>query len=152
MSKAVYLLVKLQETLYKLRLLAFAKFVSIFIRVIFSFQVSPGLKVGKNVKFGYGGLGTVIHGMTVIGNNVCIGTNVTIGGNFDEGAPTIMDNVYIATGAKILGNITIGENSIIAANSVITKDVPRDSIYGGIPGRPISSKKTKILNRVNLNS
>jgi len=104
----------------------------------------------KDSNFGYGGIGIVIHKDCVLGGNVTIGSNVTLGGGkkvVDEDGkerpvPRVQDAVYIATGAKILGGITIGNHSIIGANSVITKDVPPHSVVAGIPG--------KIINTINL--
>ena len=48
-----------------------------------------------------------------------------------------MDNVMIGSGAKILGNITIGSNTKIGANAVVTKDIPDDSVVVGVPGKCI---------------
>ena len=69
---------------------------------------------------------------------------VTLGGTGKEKGkrhPTIEDNVYIGCGAKILGNITIGENSKIGANAVILKNVDKDTTIVGIPGKPITNTK-----------
>lgn len=112
-----------------------AKVISVFIRLVFACQISPGAKFGTGVKLGYSGLGTVIHGRAVIGSGVTIGANVTIGGNFGNGVPDIGNDVYIATGAKVLGGVKIGEGSIIGANSVVLKDVEPYSIYAGVPAR-----------------
>lgn len=59
--------------------------------------------------------------------------------------PIIEDNVYIASGAKILGGITIGEGSVIGANSVVTKDIPRNSLVLGIPGKVIKKIENKAI-------
>jgi serine O-acetyltransferase len=76
----------------------------------------------------------VIGDGTKIGKNVKIRSCVTLGvkryGIID--LPTIEDNVDIGTGAKILGKITVGKNSIIGANAVVTKDVPPNSIVVGV--------------------
>lgn len=93
----------------------------------------------------------VIGGSAKIGKNCKIMQGVTIGGSLgkkrDNGQsqPIIGDNVFIAAGAKIIGPVIIGDNVIIGANSVITKDIPKDSIAYGIP--------TKIqINAKNINS
>lgn len=117
------------------RRIGLAKILSFFIRLVFACQISPGAKFGTGVKLGYSGLGTVIHGQAVIGKGVTIGSNVTIGGNFGNGVPNIGNYVYIATGARLLGGINIGEGSIIGANSVVLKDVEPYSIYAGAPAR-----------------
>lgn len=100
--------------------------------------IDPSTKIGKNCVLGYRGIAVVIHKRAIIGNNVTIGTCVIIGGNKKEqGVPVIEDNCYIATGAKILGNITIGTGSFIGANSVVTRSVPPKSLVSGIPGKVI---------------
>lgn len=105
-------------------------------------------KLGKDVRFAYGGIGTVIHKSAVISDYVAIGQNVTIGGTagkmrYDkEGnavyAPFIEEGVYIAAGARILGGIVIGAYSIIGANAVVLNDVEPFSIYAGQPAKKIA--------------
>ena len=86
-------------------------------------------------------IGTVINRNTIIGKNVNISQNVTIGqanrGN-KKGIPTIGDGVYIGTGAVIIGDIDIGNNVAIGANSVVTKDIPDNAVVVGIPAKIIS--------------
>ena len=85
----------------------------------------------------------MIHEATIIGNNVRIFHNVTIGckwsGNVleKEYAPVIKDNVMIGAGAVILGNIKVGENSIIGANSVVLHDVEANTVVAGVPAKAI---------------
>jgi acetyltransferase-like isoleucine patch superfamily enzyme len=98
----------------------------------------------------------LIIGKLTIGNNVTLASRVTIiyhsHGKLDEtdidvpvmeraliskGPIYIADNVWIGEGAVILGSITIGKNSIVGANAVVTKDVPPYSIVGGIPAKII---------------
>ncbi len=83
-------------------------------------------------------MGVVIGETSEIGNNVTLYQGVTLGGTGKEKGkrhPNIGDNVVIGTGAKVLGNITIGENSYIGANAVVLKDVPPNSTVVGVPGR-----------------
>jgi serine O-acetyltransferase len=69
--------------------------------------------------------GIVIHSGAIIGNHAVIMHQVTIGAvDLDNLAPNIGTNVYIGAGAKILGNVRIGDNCVIGANAVITRDVP----------------------------
>jgi len=91
-------------------------------------------EIGKGTRFAYGGISTIIHKKTIIKNNVNIGSSVVIGGKVGiDGVPVIESFVYIGTGAKILGPITVGENSIIGANAVVVKDVPPNVVVAGIP-------------------
>jgi len=108
-------------------------------------------QIGKGSNLNYGGIGVVIHPHAIIGENVIIGANVTIGGNFNGSRPSIGNNVYIATGAKILG-ATIGNNVIIGANSVVTKDIPDNTVVAGVPGkviRPINLTEEEFLHNIN---
>ena len=91
------------------------------------------------------GMGIVIGETSIIGDNVTIYHGVTLGGvSLEKGKrhPTIENNVIIGAGAKILGNITIGDNSKIGANSVILKDVPKNSVAVGIPGKIITKNNS----------
>lgn len=112
----------------------------IFIRMLFGCQIGERTKFGKNVILGYGGLGVVIHDRAIIGNNVNIGSCVTIGGTSRKyNVPIIGDNTIIATGAKVLGPITIGKNCVIGANAVVLSDIPDNSLAAGVPARVIKS-------------
>lgn len=84
----------------------------------------------------YGGVGVVIHKDAKIGQNCVIESNVTIGGrNNDPNVPVIGDNVFIGTGARIIGNVHVGDNSIIGANAVVLHDVPERCSVAGVPAR-----------------
>ncbi|SFV63654.1 Serine acetyltransferase [hydrothermal vent metagenome] len=76
----------------------------------------------------------VIGSQATIHKNCSIYQNVTIGSNFDSdnSMPTIEANTLIGTGAKLIGNITVGKNCIIGANAVVTKSVPNNSIVTGV--------------------
>ncbi|AXV38915.1 serine O-acetyltransferase EpsC [Methanobacterium sp. BAmetb5] len=84
----------------------------------------------------------IINRRCIIGENVTIAQGVTIGGNiFKEKngreSPIIENNVLIGAGAKILGPVTVGENSIIGANAVVIKDIPKNSVAVGIPAKVV---------------
>ena len=122
------------------------------IQVLHNSSVPLSVKIGDS-KFGYGGIGVIIHKDCEIGDYVNIGGNVTLGGGRkivdDTGnartIPFVEDRVYIATGAKILGGITIGNHSIIGANSVVTKDVKP---YEFIAGNPATHIKYRFDNDI----
>ena len=80
-----------------------------------------------------------------IGKNCWINQQVTIGYN-GGGKPTILDNVTINAGAKVIGGITIGNNVIIGANCVVIRDVPNNCTVVGIPARIIKRDGIKVLN------
>jgi len=84
--------------------------------------------------------GLVINGNCIIGKNVTILQGVTLGGNVGKvkdgrDAPILGDKVFIGAGAKVLGPIKIGDNSMIGANAVVIKDIPKDSVAVGIPAK-----------------
>lgn len=114
----------------------FAKDNKGMIYIIHNSSIPYEAEIGTGCKFLYGGIGCVISKKTKIGNHVIIGTNVLTGGRSNQdGHPKIGDNVYIATGAKILGNITISNNVIIGANAVVINDVPENCSVGGVPAK-----------------
>jgi len=98
-------------------------------------DISYNAKIGKGLRLPHP-LGIVIGTGVVIKDNVMIFQQVTLGSHGKKGNmqyPVIEDNVKIFAGAKIIGGVTVGENSIIGANSLINKDVPPNSIAYGIP-------------------
>lgn len=78
-----------------------------------------------------------------MGTNCIITTGCVLGnkGGRNPGSPTIDNNVEIAVGAKVIGNVTVGDNAVIAPNSVVIKDVPANAIVSGIPARIIKMKE-----------
>jgi serine O-acetyltransferase len=98
--------------------------------------------IGKCLFIQHGDL-TVIEAKS-IGDNCQINQMVSIMGYFNECGPTLLDNVTVYAGAKVMGNITIGNNSIIGANSSVEKDVPDNCIVAGVPGIIISRNGIKV--------
>lgn len=122
---------------YKLHLFFLARLISQLGRFFTGIEIHPGAKIGKRLFIDHG-MGVVIGETSIIGDDVLLYQGVTLGGTgIEKGKrhPTIGNNVVIGTGAKILGNITIGDNSYIGANAVVIKDVPHNSTVVGVPGR-----------------
>ncbi|PND37654.1 serine acetyltransferase [Paucibacter aquatile] len=116
------------------------RFLYILNRVLFSIALPPSVSVGRNVLFGYSGLGIVVHARVVIGNNVKISQNVTLGGRSGYlEVPIIEDDVDIGAGACVLGPVRIGRGAKIGANAVVLKDVPAGAIAVGVPARILTS-------------
>lgn len=107
-------------------------------RIIFSTSVPPSVRVGRNVTFGYQGLGIVVHRHAVLGDNIVISPNVVIGGRGMPGAPVIQDDVLIGAGACILGPVTIGRGARIGANAVVLTDIPENATAVGNPACIVS--------------
>lgn len=102
-------------------------------------DIHPAAQIGRRVFIDHG-VGVVIGETTIIHDDVVIYQQVTLGGvSLTKGKrhPTIEDKVVLGAGSKILGNITIGKDSKVGANSVVVKDVPADSTAIGIPARVI---------------
>ena len=99
---------------------------------IYSCDISHSAQIHESVTFGHP-IGIVIGSNAVIEKNCSIYQNVTIGANFasDNKMPRIKQNTKISAGAKIIGDIIIGENCIIGANAVVTKSIPDNSIVVG---------------------
>lgn len=107
---------------------------------IIGFELHERATIGKNFKIWHRGHGSVIHPNSIIGDNVSIRHNTTIGSTQigttgTQKAPIIGDNVHIGANCCIIGEIKIGNNSIIGAGSVVTKDIPANCIAAGNPCR-----------------
>lgn len=109
-------------------------------------EIHPGATIGKGFFIDHGA-GVIIGETSVIGNNVTLYQGVTLGGTGKETGkrhPTLEDNVMISAGAKILGSITIGENSKVGAGSVVIRDVPPNCTVVGVPGRIVRRNNKRI--------
>lgn len=105
------------------------------VRALTGIEIHPGATIGRRFFIDHG-MGVVIGETTEIGDDVMIYHGVTLGGrtlNRGKRHPTIGNRVTIGAGAKVLGPLTIGDDSAIGANAVVTRDVPADSIATGIP-------------------
>lgn len=114
-----------------------ARAVSQLNRFLTGVEIHPGAQIGRRFFIDHG-MGVVIGETTEIGDDVMIYHGVTLGGASSEDVkrhPTVEDGVMIGTGAKVLGNITLGEGSRIGANAVVIKDVPARNTAVGIPAR-----------------
>ena len=131
---------RLSNFLYRMKIPVLPKLIYYFQYLAFNCAIPAETKIGKNTRFGYGGIAVVIHKRAVIGKNCKIGTSITIGGTSKKyEVPIIGDNVQISTGSKILGPVRIGNNVIIGANSVVLIDVPDNSVVVGVPAKIIKT-------------
>lgn len=128
---------RLSHNAYKAKIPLLPKIISRIIRLFFSAEIPYSCILDTGVDLVHGGLGVVIHPKAYVGKNTKIYQNVTIGGREGRGHPYIGNNVYIGTGACILGGITIGDNSKIGANAVVITDVPKGGVVVGIPAKII---------------
>ena len=123
--------------LYKFKIPFVWIFFKFLIRLICNSAIDPRTTIGKGTKFGYGGISIVIHRDAVIGKNVMVSPNVVIGGRSNQKPPVILDDVFIGSGASILGDITIGNNSTIGAGAVVLNDVGDNETWAGVPAKKI---------------
>ncbi len=118
------------------------RLISQLARFFTGIEIHPRALIGKNFFIDHG-MGVVIGETTVIGDDVLIYQGVTLGGTGkDTGKrhPTVGNSVTIGAGAKVLGNITIGDYTNIGAGSVVVDDVPEHSTVVGIPGRIVRQR------------
>lgn len=142
---------RIAHALFKMNLRFLARVVSQISRFFTGIEIHPGAKIGRRLFIDHG-MGIVIGETCEIGNDVTIYQGVTLGGTGKEKGkrhPTIEDNVLIATGAKVLGSITVRENSKIGAGSVVLKEVPANSTVVGIPGKVVISNGVKVKDKLN---
>lgn len=121
-------------------------FLSQAMRFFTGIEIHPGARIGRGLFIDHG-MGVIIGETTIIGDNVLLYQGVTLGGTGKERGkrhPTIGNNVVIGGGAKILGNIIVGDNSYVGANAVVVKDVPVNSTIVGVPGRITQQDGKKI--------
>jgi len=103
---------------------------------IYTKDIGPGLFIQH-------GFATIISAEK-IGRNCWINQQVTIGFSNDTDCPIIGDNVIIYAGAKVLGNVRVGDNSIVGANAVVIKDVPENCTVVGVPAYIVRRNGEKV--------
>lgn len=124
-----------------------ARAMSQFGRLITGIEIHPGAEIGRRFFVDHG-MGVVIGETTIIGDDVTLYQGVTLGGTGKETGkrhPTIHNNVVIGAGARVLGNITIGENCRVGAGSVVLRDVPDNSTIVGVPGHIVFRRGKRVV-------
>jgi serine O-acetyltransferase len=142
---------RLAHAFYRRKFYFIARVISQISRFFTGIEIHPGAKIGRRFFIDHG-MGVVIGETCEIGDNVTVFQGVTLGGTGKEKGkrhPTVKDNALIATGAKVLGSITIGENSKVGAGSVVLKDVPPNSTVVGIPGKIVIQDGVRIKKDLN---
>ncbi|MFC3040945.1 serine O-acetyltransferase [Virgibacillus xinjiangensis] len=137
---------RIAHAFYKRKMFFLARLISQISRFITGIEIHPGAKIGRRFFIDHG-MGVVIGETCEIGDNVTVFQGVTLGGTGKEKGkrhPTVKDYALIATGAKVLGSITIGENAKVGGGSVVLKDVPDHATVVGIPGRVVKQNGEKV--------
>ena len=131
---------------YEHNLKFLARFISQRSRHRTGIEIHPGAKIGKRLVIDHG-MGIVIGETAEIGDDCLIYHGVTLGGtgkDVGKRHPTIGNNVLIGTGAKVLGPFKVGDNSRIAANSVVLSEIPPNSTAVGVPARVVKVDGRKV--------
>lgn len=145
---------RIAHAFYKRKYYTTARFISQLARFVTGIEIHPGATIGRRLFIDHGA-GVVIGETAEIGDDVTLYQGVTLGGTGKEKGkrhPTVGNNVLIASGAKVLGSITVGDNSKIGAGSVVLKPVPANSTVVGVPGRVVIQDGRRIddLDQCNL--
>ena len=133
---------RLAHKLYKARVPLIPRLLSQISRFFTGIEIHPGATIGRRFFIDHG-MGVVIGETTEIGDDVLLYQGVTLGGTGKEKGkrhPTIGNRVVIGTGAKVLGNIQIGDNVKIGAGSVVVHSVRDNSTVVGVPGRVVRTR------------
>ena len=123
-----------------------ARAVSQLSRFFTGIEIHPGATIGKNLFIDHG-MGVVIGETAIIGDNCTLYQGVTLGGtgkDVGKRHPTLGNNVMVGAGAKVLGPFYIGDNSKIAANAVVLKEIPENCTAVGIPAKVVRKEGVKI--------
>ncbi len=134
------ILYRIAHLLHNLDIVFLPRFISHLARFLTGIEIHPGAVIGKGVFIDHG-MGVVLGETAVVGDYCLLYQGVTLGGTGKETGkrhPTLGCNVTVGAGAKILGNINIGDRVRVGAITVVLKDVPSNSTVVGIPGRIIS--------------
>ncbi|MBD3265300.1 serine O-acetyltransferase [bacterium] len=133
----------------KIKLPFFPRAISQFSRFLTGIEIHPGAQIARGVFIDHG-MGVVIGETAIVGEGCVIFQGVTLGGTGKETGkrhPTLGANVLVSAGAKVLGNILIGDNSRIGAQSVVLKNVPPNCTVVGVPGVVVVKEGQKLTKR-----
>ena len=105
----------------------------IYLRLLLGTELPPSVVCGPGLRLPPMGRGVVVHERAELGANVTLWHRVTIGTRGIRRPPVIEDDVYVGTGACILGDVTIGRGAHVGANAVVISDLPEWCVAGGVP-------------------
>ena len=132
---------RLAHFLWSIKLKLIARIFSHLARILTGIEIHPGAQIGRRFFIDHG-MGVVIGETAIIGDDCTLYHGVTLGGTtWKKGKrhPTLKNNVVIGAGAKVLGPVTLGNNSKVGSNAVVVNDIPNDSTAVGIPAKIIES-------------
>ncbi len=138
-------LYRLAHWLHLRRIMLIPRLISHLTRFLTGIEIHPGAVIGKGVFIDHG-MGVVIGETAIVGDYCLIYQGVTLGGTGKETGrrhPTLGQHVVVGAGAKILGNIQVGDYARIGAGSIVLRDVPSHCTAVGVPGRNICRTNTQ---------
>ncbi len=130
---------RIANRLWNAEFLLAAQLWSHLVRWLTGVEIHPAASIGRRVTIDHG-MGVVIGETAEIGNDVHMYHGVTLGGDTNEPIkrhPTVEDGVQIGANATLLGDITIGEDAVVGAGSVVSSDVEAGATVAGVPARRI---------------
>jgi len=133
---------RLAHRLYRARIPLLPRLISQGSRFFTGIEIHPGAHIGRRFFIDHG-MGVVIGETTEIGDDVLLYQGVTLGGTGNEKGkrhPTLGNHVVVGTGAKVLGNIRIGDYVKVGAGSVVVRPVPDNCTVVGVPGRVVRTR------------
>lgn len=142
---------RIAHGLYKKERYFGARAISQLAKLVTGIEIHPGAKIGKGLVIDHGA-GVVIGETAEIGDNCTIYQGATLGGtgkDVGKRHPTLGNNVMIGAGAKVLGPLYIGDNSKVAANAVVLKEIPENSTAVGIPAKVVRREGVKVAEQAN---
>jgi len=137
---------RLAHWFYNHKAFLIARVISQIIRFLTGIEIHPGAQIGRRFFIDHG-IGVVIGETCEIGDDVTLFQGVTLGGTGKEKGkrhPTLGDNVLVASGAQILGSVTVGNNVKVGAGSVVLRDIPENSTVVGVPGQIVRQNGMRI--------
>jgi serine O-acetyltransferase len=138
---------RLNHWLWNHHLQLVARWMSQVARWLTGIEIHPAAKIGRRLFIDHG-MGVVIGETAIVGDDVTLYQGVTLGGTGKEMGkrhPTLEDNVVVGGGAKILGNIVVGNNCRIGAGSVVLRNVPENSTVVGVPGHIVFREGRRVV-------
>jgi serine O-acetyltransferase len=131
---------RLSHTLHNAGVPVLPRVIAHLSRMITGIEIHPGAQIGEGLFIDHG-MGVVIGETTIIGDNCSLTQGVTLGGTStrrEKRHPTLLEGVTVGAGAKVIGNVTLGEYSRIGAGSVVVTSVPAYATVVGVPGHVVA--------------
>jgi serine O-acetyltransferase len=124
-----------------------ARWLSQWARLFTGIEIHPGAQIGHRLFIDHG-MGVVIGETSIVGDDVTLYQGVTLGGTGKEKGkrhPTLGNGVVVGTGAKVLGNIVVGDNCRVGAGSVVLRSIPENSTIVGVPGHIVLRNGKRVV-------